>query len=147
MKGLDLYKWIAGSMNDFTKQFKEHEELIKQAKTFWRHLEGTSTVIIAIFIILGIALAISYYVPYNEGAGRRYRPTHWLLFLLITFVATLAITLGFEYFAVAPKLNGAFMVEFKIALGNAIYASGIYFLTSVAWCNFGPTNAYRLFKF
>lgn len=147
MKGLDLYKWIAGSMNDFAKQFKDNEALYNQAKTFWRHLEGTSIVLIAIFVVLGIALAITYYMPYNEKHGRHYRPTHWLGFMLGTFLATLAVTLGFEYIAVAPKLDGAFMVELKIALGNAIYATALYFLTSVVWCNVGPTNAYRIFKF
>ncbi len=103
--------------------------------------------LIAIFVFWGIALAIYYYIPYNEKAGRHYRPTHWLGFLLATFLATLVVTLGFEYIAVAPKLGGAFMVELKIALGNAIYASVLYIVTSVVWCNALPTNAYRLFKF
>lgn len=147
MKGLDLYKWIAGSMNDFAKQFKDNEALYNQAKTFWRHLESSSTLIIVMFIVFGIALAVTYYMPYNEKAGRHYRPTHWLGFLLGTFVFTLLVTLGFEYIAVAPKLDGAFMVELKVALGNAIYASIVYFVTSVVWCNVGPTNAYRIFKF
>lgn len=146
MKGLGFYKWLAGSMNDFTRQFNQHEELFKQAKKFWNNLEGSSTFIIVIFIALGIALAITYYVPYNEGAGRRYRPTHWGLFMLITFIATLLVTFGFEYFAHPPKLDGALMLEFKIALCNAIYAAGLYFIMSIIWCNCGRTNAYRIFK-
>lgn len=147
MKGLDLYKWIAGSMNDFARQFNENEALYNQAKSFWGHLEESSIITIAIFLILGVVLAVTYYLPYNEKAGRHYRPTHWGIFLFITFVATLFTTIGIEYIAVAPKLNGAFMVELKVALGNAIYASLVYFLTSIVWCNWCPTNAYRLFKF
>lgn len=147
MKPLDLYEWIAGSMSNFTKPFQENEALFNQAKSFWRHLDGSMMVVIAIFIVLGIALAITYYKPYNDKPGRHYRPTHWLIFLAITFVLTFSVTWGFEYIAVKPVLKGAAMLEMKIALGNAIYASVLYFVTSVVWCNALPTNAYRLFKF
>ena len=144
MKPLDLYEWIAGSMSNFTKPFQENEALFNQAKSFWRHLDGSMMVVIAIFVVLGIALAVTYYKPYNEKPGRRYRPTHWLIFLAITFVLTFAVTWGFEYIAAKPVLKGATKLEMKVALGNA---SALYFVTSVVWCNALPTNAYRLFKF
>lgn len=147
MKPLDLYEWIAGSMSNFTRLFQENEALFNQAKSFWRHLDGSMMVVIAIFIVHGIALAATYYKPYNDKPGRHYRPTHWLIFLAITFVLAFAVTWGFEYIAVKPVLKGAVMLEMKIALGNAIYASVLYFVTSVVWCNALPTNAYRLFKF
>ena len=70
-----------------------------------------------------------------------------LMIAIVTFVLTFVVTWGFEYFAVKPVLKGAAMLELKIAFGNAIYASIIYLLTSVAWCNWFPTNAYRLLKF
>lgn len=146
MKLLDLYEWVAGSMSNFTKPFQDNEALFNQAKAFWRHLDGAMIVVIAIFVVLGITLAASYYKPYNDRAGRHYRPTHWLFFLAITFVFTFVVTWGFEYIAVKPVLKGANMLEMKVALGNAIYASVIYFVTSVVWCNALPTNAYRLFK-
>lgn len=147
MKPLDLYEWIAGSMSNFTRLFQENEALFNQAKSFWRHLDGSMMVVIAIFIVLGIALAATYYKPYNDKPGRHYRPTHWLIFLAITFILAFAVTWGFEYIAVKPVLKGAVMLEMKIALGNAIYASVLYIVTSVVWCNALPTNAYRLFKF
>ena len=40
MKLLELYKWIAGGMPDFTKPFQENEQLYKQAQTFWSKLEN-----------------------------------------------------------------------------------------------------------
>ena len=147
MKCLDLYKWIAGSMNDLARQFNANETLYNQAKTFWRHLEGSSIVIIILFLLCGIGMAYAYYMPYNEKAGRHYHPLHWCIFMLVTFIVTLLFTLAFEYIAVEPKLPGAFTVELKIALGNAIYASFIYLITSIVWCNLLPTNAYRIFKF
>ena len=147
MKLLKLYDWIAGSMADFSSQFKNNEALYNQARAFWNKLEGSSSIIVLIFVVLGIALAAFYYKPYNNLPGRHYTPKHWFLFLAVTFGATFLLTLGFEYFAVEPRLTGALLLEVKIALGNAIYASLLYFVVSVLWCNFFPTNAYRWFKF
>lgn len=147
MKIIEAYEWVAGSMSDFTRPFQDNETLFNQAKAFWRHLDGSMMGVIAIMVILGIVFAAYYYKPYNDNPGRRYRPIHWLIFLSITFVVTFLITWGFEYIIVKPALNGANILEMKIALGNAIYAVVLYFVTSVVWCNFAPTNAYRLFKF
>lgn len=147
MKPLSFYEWITGSMSDFTRPFQENEALYNQAKAFWRHLDSATGLTIAIFIVIGIVMAVIYYKPYNEKPGRRYKPTHWLIFLVATFLLTLLVTGLYEYIAVKPTLNGAGMLEFKVALGNALYSAVLYFLTSVAWCNFFPTNAYRLFKF
>ncbi len=147
MKLLDLYEWIAGTQSSFTNSFQQNEALYAQAKSFWRQLESSTMITIVIFLVLGIFLAAIYYKPYNEKPGRHYRPTHWLGFLIATFVITLLVTWGFEWLAVTPTLKGAGMLEFKVALGNAIYATILFVLTSVVWCYALPTNAYRLFKF
>ena len=111
MKLLKIYKWIAGGMPDFTRQFQENEQLYKQAQAFWNKLENSSLLIVLIFLVLGIALAAWYYKPYNNKPGRHYTPKHWAIFLIVTFAVTFLVTLGFEYFAVHPKLQGAFMLE------------------------------------
>lgn len=147
MKNLDLYKWIAGSANDFTKRFSYNDDLYYIARGFWSHLESNGLLIIAIFVVIGLLFAYCYYGPYNNIPGRHYKPKYWLIFILITFVASFTLTLVFEYITAAPKLDGALMLEIKIALGNAIYAPLVYFITSIVWCNWLPTNAYRLFKF
>lgn len=146
MKLLKLYDLIAGSKTDFTSQFKNNDALYKQANSFWNQLEGSSAIIVLMFVVLGIAWAATYYKPYNNKPGRHYTPKHWLLFLALTFVSTLLLTFGFEYFAAHPSLNGAMLLELKIAIGNALYASLLYFVTSFVWCNWFPTNAYRWFK-
>ena len=146
MKAIEFYGWIAGSMSDFTKPFQENEALFNQAKAFWRHLDSPMIMVVVIFVVLGIALAAYYYKPYNDVPGRHYKPKHWFMFLGITFIATFVLTFVVEYIAVKPVLSGAAILEMKIALGNAIYAAGVYFITSVVWCNALPTNAYRLFK-
>lgn len=149
MKLLKIYSWIAGSKNDWLRPFqqKENEDLYSQANDFWSNLESSSVLIVLIFVVLGISLAAYYYKPYNDVAGRHYTIKHWIFWLLGVFILTLLVTLGVEYLAVPPKLDGAQILEIKIALGNAIYASFIYFITSIVWCNFGPTNACRIFKF
>lgn len=146
MKLLPIYKLFAGGLPEFTRPFQDNEALFKQAQAFWNKLESVSPFILLIFVVMGIGLAIYYYQPYNNKPGRRYHPRHWLYFLLYTFFLTLIITLSFEYIAVAPKINGSFILELKIALGNAVYATLLYFITSVVWCNTAPTNAYRIFK-
>ena len=148
MKVLDLYGCMVGSMNDFSRQFKENEALYNQAKSFWRHLESFSIVSILIFIIFGLVSAYIYYIPYNKRAGRHYHPIHWAFFGIGTLLVTFITTIVLEYIFVAPKLAGAFVVELKVALCNAFYAAFLYFIISVVWCNVDrpTTNAYRIFK-
>ncbi|WP_291528520.1 hypothetical protein [Bacteroides sp. UBA939] len=148
MKLLKFYQWITGTMSDFTRPFQNNEALYNQARSFWGHLEALSIIIIAICILLGIVMAISYYKPFNDRPGRHYKPIYWGWFLIGTIVLGFVTTLGFEYIAVTPKLNGALILELKIAFANALYSGIIYVLTSWLWCQFNfPTNAYRLIKF
>ena len=147
MKLLKFYEWIAGKMTDFLGQFQNNESLYQQARVFWNKLEDISMILLVIALVIGILFAVIYYKPYNNIPGRHYTPKHWFFFLVITFVMAFLLTLGFEYIAVAPRLKGALLLETRIALLNGFYASVLYFLVSVLWCNALPTNAYRLFKF
>lgn len=145
MKLLYLYKWIAGSMTDFVNQFKGNATLYQQARDWWGQLEQWSVFIILV-MLFGVLLAVWYYKPYNEQPGRHYKPKHWFFFLGITFILTFLATILLEYIAVEPYSKDAWSVAIRIALGNAIYATLLYFITSFVWCNWLPTNAYRLFK-
>ena len=147
MKLLKLYSWITGTMADFAKPFSENKALYNQAKGFWNKLENNSLLIVLIFLVLGFAWAAYYQTSYNNSPGRHYTPKHWILLLLTTVIVTFLVTLGFEYLAVEPKINGAFLLEVKIAIANALYAAFIYLLTSIVWCNTLSTNAYKMFKF
>lgn len=146
MKLLSLYPF-AGSATDFTNQFKNNEALFNQARAYWNKLQGSSIIILIIFIVLGIAMAITYYQPYNNQPGRHYKPTHWLCFLGGTFVLTFLLTWCFLHFAIPSSLSGVFMLHVKIALNNALYASFIFFVCSWIWCQSKlPTNACRFLK-
>lgn len=148
MKLLKLYEWITGTMADFTKPFQNNDDLYKQAQAFWKQLDVSSIIFVAIFLLLGIVMASIYYKPFNDKPGRHYKPKYWIYFLLTTFVLTLLVTLGCECAIAQPKLDGSFILELKIAVANAIYSSFIYIFVSWIWCQFNlPTNAYRLIKF
>lgn len=148
MKLFKLYEWITGTMADFTKPFQNNDDLYKQAQAFWKQLDVSSIIFVAIFLLLGIVMAGIYYKPFNDKPGRHYKPKYWIYFLLTTFVLTLLVTLGCECAIAQPKLDGSFILELKIAVANAIYSSFIYIFVSWIWCQFNlPTNAYRLIKF
>lgn len=147
MKLLKMYEWIAGSMTDFIRPFKDNETLYAQAKSFWKTLESNSFLLLLTFVVLGIAFAAYYYSAYNNKPGRHYKPAKWFLFLATAAITTFLVTLGAEYAIAQPKLLGAMMLETRIALGNASYAAALYFIVSVIWCNALPTNACRIFKF
>lgn len=146
MKLLSLYKPFAGTMSDFTKNFEKNDALFNQAKAFWRQLDDFTIFIFVTLLAIGIGGAAYYYSVFNNLPGRHYKPKYWGIFLLMTFIATLVVTIFFEYLVVHPSLSGAFWLECRIAFGNAIYASLLYVIVSILWCNSFPTNAYRIFK-
>lgn len=146
MHAIDIYKWIGVSGNGFKKQFHGNDALYKQAKIFWSTLDSNAMVIIVIFLILGILLASYYYTTYNNMPHRHYHPKQWLGWLLITSVLSLMVSFVVLLIMAPARLHGAMFLEIKISFANAIYAAIIYFVMSFVWCNWLPTNAYRMFK-
>lgn len=146
MKLIKLYQWIAGSQSDFTKQFQNNELLFNQARSFWNKLDGSILFVLISMLVVSIGVAIWYYTYYNNIPGRHYKFKYWLLSLASTFILVLASSFAIEYILFEPKLPGSGTLEFLIALCNAIYGVISYFIISVFWCNFLPTNACRIFK-
>ena len=143
---MKIYEWIAGNMSDFTRQFRDNENLVASAKYFWRNLENASVGFIIIAILVAILAAVIYYIPFNDKPGRHYHPKYWFLFWGFSLLISFGFTFGYEYIFCEPKLNGALLLELKIAFGNAIYSILLYLIISIAWCWSLPTNAYRIFK-
>lgn len=144
---MKLSIWLAGTVSDFAGKFENNEALYNQARAFWRSLEGYSMWFLLIFFISGITTAAYYYTGYNNSPGRHYHPKYWCIHLAAAFIICLILTFATEYTAAAPKLDGAMSLEIQIAAVNAFYAALAYLVTSLVWCNFFPTNAYRLLKF
>lgn len=144
---MKLSCWLAGTMSDFAEKFENNEALYNQARAFWRSLEGSTMWLVIIFAVCGIAFAAYYYTIYNNKPNRHYHPKYWWMHFVATFFVSLLLTLGCEYLAAAPKLDGAMSLEILIAVVNGGYAVLLYFGMSLLWWNFLPTNAYRCFKF
>lgn len=143
---LKLYEWFIGKQSAFVNSFVDNEQLKAQAKAFWKQLESGTWFYIIAFIVIAAFFAYLYYKPYNNRPGRHFRPSHWAIFgvisIVVTFLATLLIAVLMAY----PKLDGSFVIEFKIALANILYAAVIYILCSLGFCLSGKTNAYIPFK-
>lgn len=146
MKLFDIYTWATGKQASFLNNFNGNDELYAQAQSFWHTLETNAIVYAAIFIIFGIGWACYYYTPFNNQPHRHYHPKWWGIFLGICFVTTLLLTFVSAYLIATPKLNGAITLELTLSLVNSLYACGLYLLTSYIYCNWLPTNAYRLLK-
>ena len=147
MKTLWLYKWITGSYSAFAKPFRDNETLSKQAREFWTKLDHNALLLFIGALVIGALIAVYYYTLYNQKAGRRYQPKFWWMWLLITVVAILTLTIGVEIWIAKPQLDGAVWLELRIAFANALYAFGAFLFISFLWCNLGwQTNAYRYLK-
>ena len=117
------------------------------ARAFWSNLDSAAIYFIILFVILGILIACFYYYGYNRFPGRKYKVQHWVLWLVITAVATVAITLGLGNAIVTSNLQEKFGFLLRISLINGVYALAVYFISSVIICNLPiATNAYRFLK-
>ena len=124
-------------------------QMYQQAQIFWNKLDSVCPVFVIIFILVGILMAYMYYGPYNEQPHRHYLVKHWAKFLGFCAVVSLVATFVVAYVAATPRVNGYLSIEILLAIGNTIYSVGIFFVTSLVWCNCKrlPTNAYRFWKF
>jgi len=147
MKLKYLYGWWVGKKAAFVNSFGENEQLRAQAETFWRHLESGTLFYILAFIIVAVLLAYLYFKPFNDMPGRHFRPRYWVIFGVISMVASFVLTLGIAYFTAAPKLQGTWPIELKLSLANCVYTGLLYFtVVSICFWNFSKTNAYKFIK-
>lgn len=129
-------------LNGFT-----NEQLKSQADNVWRHLDGMSPVLLIAGVAIGIALAVFYYTAYNEMPGRHYTVKHWTIWAIISFVLTLVVTAVIEHIFIKTNLkSGISSLYWLCAINNALYSLILYFVASLVWCNFLPTNAYKFLK-
>ena len=147
MKLFDIYTWATGKKVTFLGQFdiEEQKELYNQATQFWNSLESNAYIFVILFAVIGILIAWYYYIPFNNKPWRHYHPKWWVFWLCACFVLTFFGTLGLAYGLATPNLSGAWPIEIKLSLVNGLYAIGLYFITSVCFCNYSKTNAYKIF--
>lgn len=141
------YEYFVGSKVSFLKPYQgnEQEALYQQASMFWDKLDSLAVLYVFAFLLIGIAMACSYYGPFNNKPGRHYLPKYWWRFFVGCAIVCFAVTLGIAMGFVGTKFSGTFLIEFKLALLNAAYSLIVYCLTSIAWCKSNKTNAYKIF--
>lgn len=144
---LGLYNWGLPNQGEHLNRYRENESLYNMACAFWSNLDSAAIYFMILFVILGILIACFYYYGYNRFPGRKYKVQHWVIWLVITVVATVAITLGLGNAIVTSNLQEKFGFLFRISLINGVYALAVYFISSVIICNLPiATNAYRFLK-
>lgn len=138
--------FLVQSKGKFLNSFA-NENLKNQATAVWSKLSDWTPILLIITIVLGIGLAAFYYKPYNDRPGRHYKVSYWGIWGIITTVLAFIVTLLIEYLCIKTNLkSGLTSLYWMTALSNAIYCAALYFITSLVWCNFLPTNAYKFLK-
>lgn len=144
MNCLPLYSWILGSKNSFLKVLQKNDAWYDAGKKFWTQLEANSFLYVVMFITVAALLVYWYYKPFNEMPGRHYKIKYWAYFGIAALVLSFVLTFGYVYVAIpTSSIEGALLLELKLAFANALYSAFIYFIFSCVWCKIFPTNAYR----
>lgn len=139
--------FLLPSKGKFLQSFAQNEHLKAQAEQVWRWLDDLSPLLLIMTVFIGIGLAVYYYTSYNEMPGRHYKVMHWGIWAAVAFALSFFGTVLIEYFGIKTNIkSGLTSLYLLCALNNAIYCLILYFLTSLVWCNFFRTNAYKFLK-
>ncbi len=143
---INLYGWGLPSKAEYLRKYTD-EELSRRALSLWNNLDSACIYFIVTAIVLGIVLVCCYYYVYNKYPGKKYRVSHWLGWMIITIVMTVAVTFVLGNLLISSGLNELTGFLLRIALINGLYAAIVYFIGSFLICNLPiPTNAYRFLK-
>lgn len=148
MKITDLYGWGLPNRNAWAESYGN---LRDQADALWNSFDGFAVWFLIIFLALALTFCTIYYWPYNKRPGRHYKIKHWAIWLGLAALSSAALSFVIGALAVSPSMGTSFdrlAFLFKISLMNALYAAGVYFLSSLIVCNVRPikTNAYKFLQ-
>lgn len=144
---LNVYNWGLPNQAEHLARYKDNEPLYNMVRSLWNSLDSASMFFVAVVIIVAVIAACCYYYGYNKLPGRKYRISHWVIWLGITAVLSAFLTMVIGNAMVSSTLKDKFEFILRISLINGLYASIIYFMTSFIICNLPySTNAYRFLK-
>lgn len=146
MKLIGLYTWLIGTKAEYLKQFSNVESLYQRSMAFWNNIEGSTSLLFIAMLIISILFAILYYTWWNNKPGRHYTLGSWVWFAIWACLATFIFSFGIEFFETSPDSEKEWILIVKLSACNILYSIVFYFLISVIWCNFLPTNACRIFN-
>lgn len=144
----NLYDWGLPNQNQYLAERKDNEALYNQARSLWNSIDTANIYFLVTAFAVAMILVCFYYYVYNKLPGRKYRITHWAIWLAVTAVLTIILTFVLGDVLVNSGLNEKSGFILRISLINGLYASVIYLIASLVICNLPvPTNAYRFLKF
>ena len=136
------------SQVEFLRKFPQNDAITQRVIDLWQQFDTISIWLLIVTILIGISSALYYYIPYNNRPGRHYKAKYWGIFMVYSCITTLVLTLFFEYLIISTSLPffKIFGVYLQVAFINAVYTFFMYIITSFIICNWGKTNANRIFK-
>ena len=143
----DFYDWVLPNQAQHLNMYKDTESLYNFARNLWNSLDSISIYFFVAACAIAFGCALYYYYGYNKLPGRKYRISHWVIWLGITFAATFIATFILGYALVSSPLKETTGFLLRLSLINGGYALPVYFLVSFVICNLPVrTNAYRFLK-
>ena len=144
---LNLYDWGLPNQAAHLSGYKNNDSLYNTARLLWNNLDSASMYFLATAIIVGLIIVAYYYYGYNKLPGRKYKISHWAIWLGVTALVTLLLTMVWGNIFVPSTLKEQSGFILRVSLINGLYASAVYFISSFIICNIPvPTNAYRFLK-
>lgn len=147
MEMLNLYDWGLPNQAQHLAKYKDNEPLYNMARALWADFNSACLYYLVTAIVVAIVTACYYYYGYNKRPGRKYRISHWVIWIGLTAIATIILTVVLCNIMVSSTLKEQVGFILRISLINGLYASVIYFIVSFVICNIPvSTNAYRFLK-
>ena len=144
---LNLYDWGLPNQAQHLASYKDNEPLYNMVRSFWSSLDSASVYFFATALVIAIIVVCYYYYVYNKLPGRKYKISHWAMWLGVTAVMTTLLTMVLGNVMVTSSLKEQTGFILRVSLINSLYASVIYLVISFVFCNLPvPTNAYRFLK-
>lgn len=130
------------------RDFQDDEQALTAVKQFFSAIDGTSTILLIISIVLPAVICIYYHKGFNNKPGRHYIPKYQFMFFLVSAAATLVVSWIVEIAIVKlPPVDGNFGVfRFLVAIGSMCFGMVIYTITALVFGFTGRTNAFPLHK-
>ena len=149
MNTFGLYDWaLPYDETSFVDSYhSQNDALTERLHTWWQTFAGADMWYILIFVACAFMFALWYYTDFNNRPGRHYTPKWWGLFGLWNMIATLILTFVVSYFLITNQQGygtKTMTLQISLAFINAVYSAVAYLFFSFVWCNWLPTNAYKL---
>ncbi len=142
-----LYDWGLPSKAAYLNRYQGDDNLYNAARSLWNSMDTAGVYFLISAIAVGLILVLFYYYGYNRFPGRKYKISHWAIWLGVTSVVTILLTLLLGNVLVSSNLKEQSGFILRISLINGLYSAVVYLLATLIICNIPvPTNAYRFLK-